>query len=223
MPGGIYYVVKRGRHPGQPIFRDAFDYAIFEKLLALALARYRYRLHAFCWEPEAIHLVIQVSGRPIGRFLQWLCSWYSRSASEDVTKETVWERTHQAVHVEPGQALLRLIRYVHLRGAVNTGIAADPADSALSSHRAYLGMVSIPWVTTSLALGVLAPSLEQSRLEYRRLMQRSREGLAQLSSEVEGSQRRRSEFFEWASIVGRNVESLQIRAAPVALRKDSRV
>jgi hypothetical protein len=76
LPNGVYYVVRRSGHTGQPIFRDALDYAIFERLLALALAlalaRYRFRLHAFYWEPDANHMAMQVSGMPIGRFLQWL-------------------------------------------------------------------------------------------------------------------------------------------------------
>jgi REP element-mobilizing transposase RayT len=168
---GIYYVVRRSRHPGQPIFSDALDYAAFESLLALALARYRCRLHAFCWEPDAIHLVMQVSDRPVGRLLRWLCSWYSRSVSNGAFKRVLFEPTYRATLIESGEALLGLIQYLHL-GVVGDGTAIGPADSVLSSHRAYLGIVHIPWLTTAVVLRMLAPGLEQGRLEYRGMMQR---------------------------------------------------
>jgi len=53
VPGGVYYVVQRS-NARQPIFTDAADYAIFEQLLATMLARCRARVHAFCWEVDAI-------------------------------------------------------------------------------------------------------------------------------------------------------------------------
>lgn len=158
---GIYYVVRRSRQPGQPIFSDALDYAAFESLLALALARYRCRLHAFCWEPDAIHMVMQVGDRPVGQFLRWLCSWYSRSVSDGTVKRVLFEPAYRATLVEPGPVLLGLIRYLHL-GYVGV----------LSSHRAYLGSVHIPWLTTAVVLRMLAPGLEQGRREYRWMMER---------------------------------------------------
>jgi putative transposase len=237
VPGGVYYVVRRGGHTGRPIFVDALDYATFERLLALAVARYRCRLHGFYWEPDAVHLAIQVSDRPVGRFLQWLCGWYSRSVSNGRAKESLFEQNYRAMLIEPGQTLLRLIRYLHL-GPVDAGTAADPADSALSSHRAYLGIVHIPWLTTSVALRLLAPSLEGGRVEYRRWMMQgtmpSEGKLAVLSQQMEknsatvaaGVDRHRGlhpELLELPSLRARSVESLQIRAVPVPRGKDSRL
>ena len=63
VPGGVYYVVQRS-NARQPIFTDAADYAIFEQLLATMLARCRARVHAFCWEVDAIHLALQVTDMP---------------------------------------------------------------------------------------------------------------------------------------------------------------
>jgi hypothetical protein len=220
--GGVYYVVRRSRHPGQPIFTDALDYATFERFLALALARYRCRLHAFYWEPHAIHMAMQVGGRPIGRFLQWLCSWYSRSVSQHAVKASLFEQSYQATLIEPGESLLALIRYLHLR-AVGAGVATEPADSALSSHHAYLGVVHIPWLTTSAVLHMLAPSLEQGRLEYRWMMQRLEEDPAELFAGIERYRQLRPRLFDLPSLRERNVESLQIRALPVPPRKDSRL
>ena len=222
VPEGIYYVVRRSRQPGQPIFSDALDYATFESLLVLALARYRCRLLAFCWEADAIHLVMQVSDRPVGRFLRWLCSWYSRSVSNGAVKRVLFEPTYRATLIEPGPALLSLIRYLHL-GAVGVGAGTDPADSALSSHRAYLGIVHIPWLTTAVVLRMLAPGVELGRLEYRGIMRRPDMDGETL---VDGGEHRRTlrpELFEFPSLVERNVESLEIRVIPVLSGKDARV
>ena len=72
VPGGVYYVVQRS-NARQPIFTDAADYAIFERLLATMLARCRARVHAFCWEVDAIHLALQVTDMPVGRLMHlWL-------------------------------------------------------------------------------------------------------------------------------------------------------
>jgi hypothetical protein len=109
------------------------------------------------------------------------------------------EPSYRATLVEPGQALLTLIRYLHLR-PVSAGAATDPADSALCSHRAYLGIVHIPWLTTSAALRMLAPSLERGRLEYRWMM--------------DGTTCDEGEFALGRSLRERRMESLQIRAAP---------
>ena len=77
VPGGVYYVVQRS-NANQPIFTDAADYAIFERLLATMLARCRARVHAFCWEVDAIHLTLQVTDMPVGRLMQRLSSQYAR-------------------------------------------------------------------------------------------------------------------------------------------------
>ena len=196
---GIYYVVRRSRQPGQPIFDDALDYAAFESLLALALVRYRCRLLAFCWEADVIHLVMQVSDRPVGRFLRWLCSWYSRSVSDGTVKRVLFEPTYRTMLIEPGQALLGLIRYLHL---VDVGV--------LSSHRAYLGSVHIPWLTTAVVLRMLAPGLEQGRLEYRGMMQRLDRDADTLLDGVEHHCPLRPEY-------------LEIRVVPVLPGKDARV
>jgi len=231
---GFYYVVRRSRCSGQPIFSDALDYAAFESLVALALARYRCRLHAFYWEPEAIHLAVQVSDRSVGRFLRWVCSWYSRSVSKGAVNRVLFEPGYRAALIEPGEDLLRLIRYLHL----GAGAAGERADCALSSHRAYLGSVHIPWLTTSVALGMLAPSVEQGRVEYRGMMGGARGDAGKLVTGEEVSRLGEKEsavlfggverkwqlgsgLFELPSHRERNVESLEIRAVPVVLGKDA--
>ena len=169
VPGGVYYVVQRS-NANQPIFTDAADYAIFERLLATMLARCRARVHAFCWEVDAIHLTLQVTDMPVGRLMQRLSSQYARRVHRrQGNGGHLFQQRYHSLLIDPDAYLLKLIRYLHLI-PVRSGTVRDPNDYALSSQRAYLGMTQIPWLTTSVALRMLAQRPEQARYAYRRLM-----------------------------------------------------
>src|SRR5258708_12761068 len=77
VPGGVYYVVQRS-NARQPIFTEEADYATFERLLSTMLVRCRVRAHAYSWESDAIHLVLQISDMPVGRLIQRPSSQYAR-------------------------------------------------------------------------------------------------------------------------------------------------
>jgi len=169
VPGGVYYVVQRS-NARQPIFTDAADYAIFEQLLATMLARCRARVHAFCWEVDAIHLALQVTDMPVGRLMQRLSSQYARRVHRrQGNGGHLFQQRYHSLLIDPDAWLLKLIRYLHLI-PVRSGAVRDPSDYGLSSQRAYLGMTEIPWLTTSVGLRMLAQRPEQARYAYRRLM-----------------------------------------------------
>ena len=169
IPGGLYYIVQRG-NARQPIFTDATDYATFEQLLASMLARCRSRVHAFCWSADAIHMAVEISDVPVGRLMQRLTSQYARRVhrKQGETGHLFQQRYH-ALLVDPEAWLLKLIRHIHLI-PVTTGLVRDAADYALSSHRAYLNITTIPWLTTSLAMRMLGHRTDMARQAYRRLM-----------------------------------------------------
>src|ERR1700722_6745330 len=169
VPGGVYYVVQRS-NANQPIFTDAADYAIFERLLATMLARCRARVHAFCWEVDAIHLALQVTDMPVGRLMQRLSSQYARRVHRrQGNGGHLFQQRYHSLLIDPDAYLLKLIRHLHLI-PVRSLTVSDPNDYALSSQRAYLGMTQVPWLTTSVALRMLAQRPEQARYAYRRLM-----------------------------------------------------
>jgi putative transposase len=169
VPGGVYYVVQRS-NARQPIFTDAADYAIFERLLSTMLARCRARVHAFCWEVDAIHLALQVTDMPVGRLMQRLSSQYARRVHRrQGNGGHLFQQRYHSLLIDPDAYLLKLIRYLHLI-PVRSESVRDPNDYALSSQRAYMGMTNIPWLTTSVALRMLAQRPEQARYAYRRLM-----------------------------------------------------
>jgi putative transposase len=176
VPEGVYYVVQRS-NARQPIFTDPADYATFERLLATMLARCRARVHAYCWDTDAIRLVVQISDMPVGRLMQRLSSQYARRVHRRQGESGhLFQQRYQALLIDPEAYLLQLIRYLHLL-PVRSGRVADPDDYELSSHRAYLGTSEVPWLTTAVALRLLAQRTGQARSAgsdavhaYRRLM-----------------------------------------------------
>ncbi len=169
VPEGVYYVVQRS-NARQPIFTDPADYATFERLLSTMLVRCRARVHAFCWEVDAIRLVVQISDMPVGRLMQRLSSQYARRVHRRQGESGhLFQQRYQALLIDPDAYLLKLIRYLHLL-PVRSGRVANIDDHELSSHRAYLGVMNVPWLTTSTALRMLSQRPEQSRYAYRRLM-----------------------------------------------------
>ena len=166
VPDGIYYVVQRSKPP-QHIFADASEQPLFERLLSGLLVRCRVQALAYCWQTDAIHLVLRVSDVPLGRFMQRLSSQYARRAYGRRTGQMFQARYH-ALLIDPEVYLLKLIRHVHL--VLQRSGQVDRTGHRLTSHLAYTGAASIPWLTTGVALQMLAPQLDQARAAYKRLM-----------------------------------------------------
>ena len=162
VPEGVYYVIQRS-NARQPIFTEPADYATFERLLATMLARCRARVHAYCWDTDAIRLVVQISDMPVGRLMQRLSSQYARRVHRRQNESGhLFQQRYQALLIDPEAYLLKLIRYLHLL-PVRSGRVGNPDDYELSSHRAYLGTSEVPWLTTAAALRLLALRTAQTR------------------------------------------------------------
>jgi len=169
VPGGFYHVTLRGNHRNPIFFRDS-DRALLERILCGSLERWVARLHAYCWMTNHIHMVIQVSGMPLGRIVLRTASAYARAVQLRLeTTGHLFERRYHAILVDADDYLLTLLRYVHLN-PVRAGLAADPGSYPWSSHHAYLGMRTEPWLTTGFALGILSARADQAVVRYRELM-----------------------------------------------------
>jgi len=169
VPEGVYYVVQRS-NARQPIFTEPADYTTFERLLSTMLVRCRVRVHAYCWEIDAIRLVVQISDMPVGRLMQRLSSQYARRVHRRQGESGhLFQQRYQALLIDPDTYLLKLIRYLHLL-PVRSGKVANPDEYEMSSHRAYSATTNVPWLTTSVALRMMAQKPDQARFAYRRLM-----------------------------------------------------
>ena len=154
VPGGVYYIILRS-NPGRHIFSQAGDYGDFERFLTSALARCRAYVHAFSWQTDSIHLVVQITDVSVGRFVQRLTSQYARHIHKQRGGSGhLFQQRYHAVLIDPEAYLLKLIRHLHLLPA-NEGVAEGIEPSRLTSHNSYLGITRVPWLTRRLAFRML--------------------------------------------------------------------
>lgn len=174
VPGACYHVTLRGNHR-QRIFFTPGDRRLFERITAEVLERFPARLHAFCLMSNHVHLVIQVGEMPLGRLILRIAGRYARMVQARLgTTGHLFEKRYHAVLVDADAHLLELLRYVHLN-PVRAHLVAHPSDYPWSSHHAYLGSGSRPWVTTELASSMLGRERGRAIAAYRRFVE---QGLA---------------------------------------------
>ena len=160
VPGGTYYIVQQGS-AHQPVFSQPQDYQLFERLLAAALNRTESRLHAYCWMPNAIHLIVQIDEISVGRFMQGLTGRYARNIHQrDGASGHFFQQRYKALLVDPDEYLLKLIHYVHYLPVLG-GLVQSPSEFSHSSHGAYSGSADVPWVNTRTAMRPLSDDAQR--------------------------------------------------------------
>lgn len=167
VPGGTYYVF-RSTDSRHPIFSRPEEYARFDELVPIALASSDAKLLAYCWLPEAVHLVIEIGERPVADFMRDLMWRYSRTAWQRAEDRPWFRERYHATLVQAETYLEGLIRYVHYL-PVRGGLAATPGDYPHSSHPAYLGRRSGSPVRVRKLLGLLGCQ-GSDRIPYVRAM-----------------------------------------------------
>ncbi|GCF86133.1 transposase [Geobacter sp. SVR] len=136
----------------QDIFFEDGDRFRFYLLMQEGVERYQYRVHAFCLMSNHIHLLVQVSDVPLSRIMQNLSFRYTRWANWRQGKSGhLFQGRFKAVLVDADAYLAELVRYLHLN-PVRVGIAVDPLAYPWSSHHAYCGKETIPWLCTDFVL-----------------------------------------------------------------------
>lgn len=159
VPGGTYYIVQKATT--EPIFSQPDDYVAFERLLPGILRRTGARVHAYCWTPHAVHLVLQIEEISVGRFMQGLTGRYARHLQRRTGKSVRHFRyPYQAVLIDANHWLLRVARYLH-HLPVLTRLAEEPGAYAHSSHRAYASQSEKPWLYTRAVVRQLGEAYEQ--------------------------------------------------------------
>lgn len=166
VPGGIHYLTLHG-NPGREIFLDDGDYRGFAKLVERYARRCRARIHAFCWTAREVHFVVQISTEPLGRFVQRTAGQHARHVNRKLAQRgQVFQQRYRAVLVKRPADLPRIVRHIHLL-SLRAGLTSDPAEYLWSSHRTYLGVSKIGWVTTGTVLRMLESPGRYRRAVYR--------------------------------------------------------
>lgn len=168
-PGATYHVTLRGNHR-QDIFFCATDHARMSELFADVLAHCDARLHGYCFMPNHVHAIIQVSDVPLGRIMQRVAAPYARMTQARLeTSGHLFEKRYYPVLVDTDTYLLELLRYVHLN-PVRARIVSDPATYPWSSHHAYVGSRHESWVTTDFALAMFHTDRARAIDAYQRFV-----------------------------------------------------
>jgi REP element-mobilizing transposase RayT len=175
LAGGLYHIVWRGNQQ-QDIFLDDQDYERFCALIGDGVARFGYRVHAYCLMSNHVHLAVQAARDPLSsplqnvafRYTQWVNRRWSRVGH-------LFQGRYKAVLVDHDAYLLELVRYIHLN-PVRAKLVRDPAEFRWSGHRAYLGLAPVPWLTTDTVLGQLGGTASIARKRYARFVS---EGMAE--------------------------------------------
>src|SRR5437868_8067938 len=169
VPGGYYHVILRGNHR-EALFATPTERRILNEIVAETLNRFDGRLHAFCWMTNHLHALLQVGEPPLGKIMQRIAQCYSRYRHKTLdTTGHLFERRYKARLIDVDAYFLVLLRYIHLN-PVKALLVSDPADYPWSSHRAFLGLESIRWLTTDFGLSLFSRDEHVARRAYRRFM-----------------------------------------------------
>lgn len=144
----------------------AADRYRFYLLLQEGTHRFGYRVHAFCLMTNHIHLAVQIGDIPLSRGMQNLSFRYTRwiNRRENRTGH-LFQGRYKAVLVDGDSYLLELVRYIHLN-PVRAGLVENPEEYPWSSHCAYLGRETLPWLTTDWLLAQFGEQLDKAHAAY---------------------------------------------------------
>ncbi len=132
---------------GQIIFTDDADRVRMCLMLQKASEEYLFKIHAFCFMSNHIHLVLEPTTIPLsqgvhafaGRYAQYFNRRHNR-------KGHLFQDRYRSIITEDGTYLMRLTRYIHLN-PVRASIISDPLDYPWSSYRVYMGQTEITWIS----------------------------------------------------------------------------
>lgn len=169
VPGGFYHVILRG-NARQDIFLAPQDRHAFYELMAEGVARFGYRVHAFCLMTNHLHLALQAGEKSLSAGMQNLSFRYTRYLNARLKRGGhLFEGRFKAYLVDQDRYGLALVRYIHMN-PVRARMVKQPAAYAYSSHRTYLGGEFLPWLTTDWVLGQFGARASSARLRYARFV-----------------------------------------------------
>ena len=169
VPGGFYHVILRGNHR-EPLFASNEDRTVLDTFVGNVISRSGARIHAYCWMTNHLHALIQVGELPLSKIMGRIAAPYSRYRHNLLrTSGHLFERRYKATLVDVDAYFLTLVRYIHLN-PVKALMVSDPVDYPWSSHRAWLGLRSTPWLTIDFGLSLFSTHTENARDAYARFM-----------------------------------------------------
>lgn len=205
VPGGIYFVSSIAEH-GRQIFVDESDRAALGGLVGQVIVRCGARVHAYKWLENEILMVLQVFSVSLSALMQRIASQHARRVNEKLGyRGNLFQHPHRAALLEDSVSILEAVATVH-RAPFSTW----------SSHRAYIGLEEVSWLTKVMILELLSATPEEQLGAYDALMAREEPWKQSFRSQPGNSARTRAwgsydGFVAWLKI--RSIE----RARPASL------
>ena len=104
------------------------------------------------------HLELQVADVPLPKIMQCIAQRYVQWFNWRHHKTGhLFERRYKAILVDTDEYLKELAAYIHLN-PVRSHMVQSPEKYKLSSHRAYLGKMTLPWLETDFILSTFSPT-----------------------------------------------------------------
>jgi putative transposase len=164
-PGAMYHVTLRGNHR-QDIFFTPDDRSLLTHIVKEVIVDCGAQFHAYCYMTNHVHALIQVSNTPLSKVMLLVAGRYARSVQARLqTTGHLFEKRYHALLVDADAYLLTLLRYIHLN-PLRAGLVTSPDEYPWSSHHAYAGRRSDPWVTTEFALRMLGSDRQRAIAAY---------------------------------------------------------
>jgi putative transposase len=113
-PGVLYHVIVRGNQRQKTFLKDS-DYTVYLEKLAHYRRKYNVTIYAYCLMPNHVHLLLQCSRTPLGKFMQGLQQSYTQYFNRTYHKVGhLFQGRYQAILCQKDAYLLELVRYIHL-------------------------------------------------------------------------------------------------------------
>lgn len=165
-PGAVWHVTSRGNER-RDIFRDDQDRRLFLRLLARAVARHRWRLHAFVPMTNHHHLLVETPEPNLSRGMHEINGAYAQKFNRRHERiGHLLQGRFKGILVGKESHLLELVRYIVLN-PVRAGLADDPAAWPWSSYCATARLAPLPtWLEVGWTLGQFGPTQDEAVERY---------------------------------------------------------
>ena len=162
-----YHVMLRGNNGHDIFFSDEDRYRMC-LLLQQSVERFGHKVEAFCFMNNHIHLAMRVFETNLSKFMHYFAFRYARYINRKYKRiGHLFQGRFHSVLVDDTEYLKELIRYIHLN-PVRANIVSDPEHYLWSSHRVYLGLNEIVWLSIDRVLNKFHPIQDDAMSNFKK-------------------------------------------------------
>ena len=165
--GALYHVTSRG-DGRKSIFKDDEDRTICLQVLASAVERYNWKVHAWCLMDNHYHLLVETPDANLAKGMRHFNGVYTQRFNlRHGRAGHVFQGRYKAILVQKDSYLQELARYIVLN-PLRAQMVRRIQDWPWSSYRATAGLTDAPeWLETETLLSTFAPRKARAQERYR--------------------------------------------------------